>query len=177
MVAPRLSLVASLAFVTSGCLLAEPPERNPRQTPPILNLALADPPVTRLLVLDGPTVYPFSIPMRSEDVGERVWFALHRNYALGTTQSNRIFGPESIEPSHLNDETRFVVFSGDLPAPEPCYQLTLLVCHDSNFETASGFCEYDVELEDTALATWWVVTEATGEPGFEGCPLPTGGGI
>ena len=173
----RSSLVAALAFVTSGCLLAEPPERNPRQTPPILNLALAEPPVTRLLVLDGPTVFPFSIPVRSEDVGELVWFALHRNYGLGTTRSTRIAGPERLQPSHLNDTSRYITFSEELPAPDPCYQLTLLVCHDHSFETGSGLCENDLELEDTAVATWWVVTEETGEPGFEGCPLPTGGGI
>jgi hypothetical protein len=176
MVALRSTLVAGLAFVTSSCLLAEPPERNPRQTPPILNLALAEPQITQLLVLSGPTVYPFSIPVRSEDVGERVWFALHSNYALGAAQSDRIFGPESLEPSHLND-VREITFPADLPAPAPCYQLTLLVCHESSFTTALGLCDKDLDLEDTALATWWVVTEEAREAGLEGCPLPTGGGI
>lgn len=176
MAALRSSLLVSLALLASGCLLAEPPERNPRQTPPILNLALARPPVTQLLVLSSPTVYPFSIPMRSEDVGERVWFALHRNYSLGPAQSTRIFGPESLDGSSLNDQ-REIVFSADLPAPDPCYQLTLLVCHNSSFTTHTGFCDKDLDLVDTALATWWVVSEEARDSGFEGCPLPTGGGI
>ncbi len=79
-----------------------------------MNLALAEPQITQLLVLSGPTVYPFSIPVRSEDVGERVWFALHSTYALGAAQSDRIFDPRVSEPSHLNDvrEITFPPISG-----------------------------------------------------------------
>lgn len=172
----RSSFIAALSLLASGCLLAEPPKRNPRQTAPILNLALAAPPVTQLLVLSGATTFPFSIPVRSEDVGEDVWFALHRNYALGTAESSRIFGPEDLAPSHLNDDSREVSFTAALPAPTPCYQVTLVVCHDSNFETSSGLCDPTM-LEDTALATWWVISEDARDAGLEGCPLPTGGGI
>jgi hypothetical protein len=171
MVVVRSSLVASLALFASGCLLAEPPERNPRQTPPILNLAQASPGVTRLLVLDGPTVLPFSIPVRSEDVGESIRFGMHRNYSAGAPRSDRIFGPEEIEPSHLNDTSREIAFNANLPAPTPCYQLTLVVCHVSSFELGEALCRPD-SLDDTALATWWVVSEEAGEAGLEGCLLP-----
>ncbi len=95
-----------------------------------MNLALAAPPVTQLLVLSGATTFPFSIPVRSEDVGEDVWFALHRNYALGTAESSRIFGPEDLAPSHLNDDSREPSFTAALPAPALCYQVTLVVCHE-----------------------------------------------
>lgn len=172
----RSSFVAGLSLLASGCLLAEPPKRNPRQTPPILNLSLADPAVTQLLIVDGAGSVDFSIPVRSEDVGEDISFALHRNYALGTAESSRIFGNESLPPSHLNDDSRVVSFLAFLPAPEPCYQLTLVVCHDPNFFPSSGLCDPN-RLDDTAIATWWAVTDEALEAGLEGCPLPTGGGI
>ncbi len=158
------------ASMTSACIFAEPPERTPRQTPIFLDMNAAAPSVTRLLSLQLDEASGFSVPFRSEDAGEDVWFGVHRNFGLAGAEKERI---GRVPASTLEDDTRQFTFDYRAGGAEECVQLTLVACHFSNFLLNDFRCSDSAE--DVGLATWWFkIGDIDSAPSLEGCPQPNG---
>lgn len=166
-------LVLCVAIALPGCLFAEPPERQRQRTPVFFDLSAADPPITKILrfgTLDPE--YKFSVPIASEDNGEPVRWALHRNLNLnlGTIDVPR---RGSLSASTITDEDRQIAFSyGPRASDESCFQITLMACHESSYlDSLNGEPVDRCNVpDDTALATWWINFGEEGSANFEDCP-------
>ena len=71
---------------STGCIVADPPQyEEPKRTPPILDLNHAEPSPFWVIVIDRndnlePDALNVTVPFRSDDQGEKVWFALHVDF-------------------------------------------------------------------------------------------------
>jgi len=149
-------LLLCLAFALQGCLFAEPPEFNPRQTGVTFDLAVADPLPTKLVqfgTIAAPVAQQFTVKVISEDAGEEVWWAMHVNLNVGNDQFPDA-GPNFLEPSTWTDKTREIRFTYQPLDDRPCRQLTLMACHRSSFNLDTSQCQPEAH-EDTAMAVWW----------------------
>jgi hypothetical protein len=160
-----------LALALPGCIFAEPPEHNPRQTPIFFDLDGASPLTTKLVEF-APQDVPreFTVPLRSEDAGEQVWWAVQENFNIGGTGAREL---GLFEPSNLNDTSRVIRFRYD-PGQEPasCTQLTLMACHFRYFDLSTFRCS--TAQGDAAYAVWWVTFSELSEPStLDACPQPT----
>lgn len=142
----------------SGCIVADPPEyQEPQRTPPILDLNHAEPSPYWVVVVERKSGNDLSIkvPLRSDDQGERLLFAIHVDYKAG----GFMLLSSSMPPSTLDGPPREISKSFDLNDPRVmpgCHQLTLLVAHDSSWDIQGGQPLPDAPPEDLAIATWWL---------------------
>ena len=163
----------------SGCLVADPPTyEEPPPTPPVFDLANANPFIGGVIVVDrrgtNPTrVVNVSVPFRSSDNGDSVIAALHLDWSFegeGFTE-----GLAEIAPSTFDDTERTIDLTWRLdhrPPTAGCHTLTLLAAHESNWETETFRPHIIRGRNDTAMATWWVnVDPPEGEPyTLRNCP-------
>lgn len=164
----RSSVLALFALATSGCIIAEPPTRTSLQTPPFLDLASAIPVPTEIVRVQQNESKEFKIPLRSEDDGDELWWALHENYGFGAATSGAIES-SPIPDSTLDDTTREIrhVWNAG-PLPPRCLQLTFVVCHRATYDFVTDRC---TDPDDRALATYWVnVGDVTATPTLAECP-------
>lgn len=156
----RKSLFLAFAMLSfTGCIVADPPEyQEPRRTPPILDLNHAEPSPYWVVIVykeENPTYdLVVNVPLRSDDQGERVWFALYVDYK---TKNIPLITNLFLEPSTLDDQrsiSRQVTF--DARVLPGCHQLTLLVAHESSWDHNNQLPRLDAPEGDVAIATWWL---------------------
>jgi hypothetical protein len=178
-----LRFIAAMSLFSSGCLVPEPePFREPERTPPFLEHAEAVPPVEVFVELktDDP-VTQFTIPVRSEDLGEELTALVYLDFGLA---SERFVYNLSEAPSTFDDPGRSIDFpysprAGDCLKPSGeeagcCRQLTLLVMHDASVDPTAVPQRPDQtkSIGDLAIAVWWLAIDAPeGDPTSIGaCP-------
>ena len=154
----RVSLVAVLLSMLSGCLVDDPPPFTPPQkTPPRLDYSRALPGLDRPITKTSGELIPFSIPVTSEDAGDPLSAVLLLDYAGDGTPSDFVNGWPG-PASTLNDKTRVVSvpwFVRPAMAITPgCHRLTLRVTHSSNL--VKDQLVLVVDKEDLAEAYWFV---------------------
>jgi len=147
-----------LAAACNACLVADPPQYDePERTPPFLDLVAATPSPNRVIVRNRnvSSLVNFDVPVRSEDNGDPLSFALHLDYSFET--SSALLYNES-PAGAFEDEGRSIQFpwtiKGDVE--DGCHQLTLLVAHKSNWDLTQSRPHVINGQGDTAMATWWL---------------------
>jgi len=154
----RKSLLLGFAMLSlTGCLVADPPQyEEPRRTPPILDLNHAEPSPYWIVIVEKKQGDDLTIkvPVRSDDQGERLLFAVHVDYK----GKNTTLSSSSLPPSTLDAGPRNISRGVDLDERVTlgCHQLSLLVAHDSPWELGTGQPLPDAPPEDLAIATWWL---------------------
>jgi hypothetical protein len=174
----RLTLrsLCLLSGLSTGCLVADPPQyEEPATTPVFLDVAAALPIVGRVIVDGAPVQIDFDIPFRSEDNGDRVAFSLLQDFGF-PARTDEVFCRGFVPPGTFDETDRAIRFTA-LPkmAGHGCYQLTLLVSHEKNFNVNA--CRPDLirGIGDTAMVTWWLNVVAPGEDQstLVNCPTPS----
>jgi hypothetical protein len=165
---------AGVALACAGCLVSDPPEyEEPSLTPPFLDMVQATPLASRIIVRDrADPLIKFDVPFRSEDAGQPIWFALHRNYPFDPSNS-LLVGSISLPPGTFDETDRSIRFDWTISSLEAgCYQLTLLVSHESTWDFFERRPHLTRGIGDTAMATWWLNFEPpNNNPGtLENCP-------
>jgi hypothetical protein len=151
---------------------------EPEKTPPILDLSRANPPITEVITktaLERTKQINFSIPVRSEDLGDPLWAQLYLNYSI---DGGTAYRGVPVPPSTLEDTSRAIVFFWTIQGLEPgCYQLSLVVTHSSNVDFTQDSRPID-PTRDVAIATWWMNVEQSDgtAASMAACPSNTGGG-
>jgi len=169
-------VLSALPVFASGCLVADPPQyEGPATTPVFLDLAASTPVVGRVIVRNFPATIDFDVPIRSEDNGDQVTFALYQDFGFPQRQ-RAIFCSRRLAPGTFDESDRSLRFSETLRmAPVGCFQLTLLVAHADNWDFEN--CRPDLVrgIGDTSIATWWLnVIESGQEPtDLNHCPSPS----
>jgi hypothetical protein len=162
MVTRRLPVLLAVASGLVACVVPDPIESEaPQRTPPILNLGKAKPFIGSVVVINRSAPNSFngasvSVPVRSDDRGEPIHFALYLNYGLPDEFSG---GPGLIEPSTIDDLSRKIEISLQFESrviTPGCRQLTLLVAHRDNWDFHSGRPKVPEAAGDTAAAMWWL---------------------
>jgi hypothetical protein len=143
--------------MTSGCIVAEPPQyTDPVRTPPELNVYLATPPLTQVLSVYTPQGPSFTVPIRSEDAGEDLSAIYFRDY---NSADQRLLNIQSISASTYNEINRTIA-STRLPVGDQdkgCHTVTLVVAHASSFQAKNKLQLDPAKAEtDAAIITWWV---------------------
>jgi hypothetical protein len=167
-VTPALRLLVA-ALGSAGCLVSDPPVyEQPGMTPPFLDLVAATPMPGRVIVREAGTdpVIKFDIPVRSEDNGEELWFALYRDFSIIPNNRNRpVFGSSRIPPGTFDETDRAIRFDWTLDSSvtQKCHQLTLLVSHESTWVLEDARPDPLRGIGDTAMATWWLNHIAAGQ--------------
>ena len=169
----RLSLLGACLLTLQSCLVDDPPPfPESSQTPPRLNYHDAVPPLDQVIVATSQVdTIKFTIPVASEDAGERVVGFLLIDYRGEDTPRIAAFG--SLEPSTLTATDRPPLslgwqVSGVTPG---CHRLTLRVGHVSSLPEA-GF-HPTVNATDIAEAYWWMNVDTDPALGnsLTDCPL------
>jgi hypothetical protein len=172
-------LIGMGALAVPGCLISDPPEfKGVEKTPPVLNLSKAIPSTTEILSVAIGETHQFLIPVRSEDLGDKLVAGLYTNYGIEGEQQASL--PKRIPSSTFDQLGRVISFPWTVAAkPGSCLQLTLVVTHEENTDEFSRPIERD---NDVALATWWLdvqpdlITDPAGEPArLSDCPSGVGG--
>jgi hypothetical protein len=167
----------AFALLAAGCLVADPPNStDPEKTPPLLLLGQADPPVyvvTKLSTKSPTPRIPISVPVRSEDSGDRLHFDFYVDWN-GADQD--IIEGRYVDPSTFSDTSRSIDTEwayGSL-TNAGCKQVTLVVTHASNFVATYPTPVY-TNPADFAIATWFfnVDDDPIGTNTLSGCPTPT----
>jgi hypothetical protein len=176
----RLTLrsLCLLSGLSTGCLVADPPQyEEPATTPVFLDVAAAVPIAGRVIVrIDGDLTIDFDVPFRSEDNGDRVAFGLLQDFGF-PGRTDEVFCRGFVPPGTFDETDRAIRFTA-VPkmAKHGCNQLTLLVSHEKNFDLETG-CRPDLirGVGDTAMATWWLNVVAPGEDQstLVNCPSPS----
>ena len=146
-----------------GCLVSDPPlQEAPERTAPMLDLVRAQPLVTEVIVRDisdnlaTNDRIEFSVPLRSEDAGEVVWYNLYSDYTFKGAKSLGV--QNTMAPSTFDDTSRSITFgwTPDDSLSDGCHQLTLLASHASTWDTGAFRPDPVLSQGDVALATWWL---------------------
>ncbi len=170
--------LAWILMLTPGCIVADPPAYEERaKTSPMLDLSMADPPITEVIAVDttaARTIVPFNIPVRSEDAGDELMALFYLSFGQeDQTPQYRI----TEEPaSTFDDANRVISLEWDYHQMDRgCHQLTLVVTHRANFDLEKWL---PTDPADVALATWWVnVDDDPAQPNrFSDCPSHNNGG-
>jgi hypothetical protein len=159
----RKSLLLGLSMLAStGCIVADPPQyEEPKRTPPILDLNHAEPSPFWVIIIDRndnlePDALNVTVPFRSDDQGEEVWFALHVDFKGDDIPLWNL--PSS--PSTIDDTTRVISKSQPVDAhiniDAGCHQLTLIGAHASSWDFSLYQPKADAPKDDIAIATWWL---------------------
>src|SRR5262245_19369399 len=104
---PRLALRSlCLSALSTGCLVADPPQYEEPATKPVcLHVAAATPLVGRVIVAESaPVTIDFDVPIRSEDNGDRVAFGLLQDFGF-PERTKEVFCSRTYIPPGTFDET------------------------------------------------------------------------
>lgn len=150
----------------SGCIVEDPPPyTQPTQTPPRLDLRLAEPPPDQILIVEQGQMINFRVPFASEDAGETV------DAVMLVDSSLKVDG-RTLPGSTLDDTSRAfdLVYPGT--AGLGCHRLWVRISHTANFvRFPDGVV---IDETDVADAYWWlnVIDVAAGEDGsiLRNCP-------
>ncbi|MDQ2645982.1 MAG: hypothetical protein M3020_19360 [Myxococcota bacterium] len=174
---PSLCLSA-LSALASGCLVADPPQyEEPATTPVFLDVAAAIPIVGRVIVeTDLPVTIDFDIPIRSEDNGDEVAFGLLQDFGFPERTKEVFCYRATVAPGTFDETDRAVRFRAQASeATEGCYQLTLLVSHENNWDGLRCRPDLIKGVGDTSMITWWlnVVPPGRNPNDLLNCPSPS----
>lgn len=148
-------------FVSTGCIVADPPEyRSAVQTRPLLEVYKASPATTDIVVWSQASApmgagITFTIPVRSEDAGEDLSAVSFIDYGTGRTarpyQASRY-------PASTYDQTRNIEFKW-LPtttSTDGCHVFTIIVAHESSFKNQdTNQLIPERAGDDAAIVSWW----------------------
>jgi hypothetical protein len=149
-------------LVTTGCIVAPPPESGePQRTPPILDLYSAKPFPGSVISIDrqdNDTVndrVEFKIPLRSDDQGEWLLWVLSVDRTF-TGEKPAFRG--DVPPSTLDDTNRYVEapWSVDSSYSKGCHTLSIVIAHLSSWNRSNQVWPELLDASDAALGTWWV---------------------
>jgi len=167
-----------------SCVIAGPPDyQDPGQTPPVLDLTKASFSVFSVLtattgVSGTPaTQFTFTVPVRSQDVGDDGLIAL---LYLDYGGSDAVRQPPlwTAGASTFDDTSRIVRLPWSAAnQTKGCHTLTMMVTHASNVDFQTGEPVVSIDPpDDVAYATWWVDIDddSTGQDPnpMSGCPKP-----
>jgi hypothetical protein len=171
----RLSLVAWTASMLSGCLIEDPPPyTQPAKTPPRLDLVRAFPSPDQIIVRNTGDVIPFSIPVVSEDAGDRLQAVLQLDMGSPTLEDDFVTSTK-VPASTLDDVSRTLLleYTVELNDDPGCHRFTVLVSHESNF----GDGPEVVDPTDLAAAHWMAnLNPETDGATLVNCPNASTGG-
>jgi len=166
----------------SGCLVADPPlYEEPPRTPPVFDLAQADPPISRPVVVDTTSSEPlvFAVPFRSEDRGEILFASLHLDYNILRVGSSFTGVEREFAASTFDDLGRTMSLPWDLfgGVPAGCHTLTLLASHVSTWETSEFRPNPITGVDDSARVVWWLNVDPPEDEvdTLRDCPTPSTG--
>jgi hypothetical protein len=173
-------LAASLlALVPGACLIAETPDYGePRQTAPIVDPKTITPSPLRLLPINlaDPSPVQLSLQVRSEDAGESIWASLFVDYferESSTTDAGvasparevwMIDRPFAAQPFDRPKAVSLGFNSSDPRITPGCHTLTLLITHDSHYDTLEKKPIDGLADQDLARVTWWVMATNANDP-------------
>ena len=144
----------------TGCIVADPPQyEEPKRTPPVFDLNHAQPSPYWLVIIDrndnleADQLY-VKVPFRSDDQGEKIWFALHVDFKT----DDFVLWDLPQPPSTIDDTTRAITNTKPVDAfiPGGCHQLTLIAAHESSWDFARKQPLLQAPQDDIAVATWWM---------------------
>jgi len=158
----------------SGCLVDDPPPfPESKQTPPRLDYHDASPLLDQIIFAQSGQTLHFSIPVASEDAGDKLSALLFLDYSGGS--ASPIVPGKSLDASTLDDTTRMPVtldWAVPMNVYSPgCHRLTLRVTHISNIDT--NIYPGVRDPNDLAEAYWWLNLDADPALGkmLVDCPL------
>lgn len=156
-----MSLIAGvMACMSAGCLAPGPPDfEQPAQLGPFFLLAEAVPPTSEISDIRPDERFTFKVPFRSEDAGEQLFGARHRN--LGREDEEDLGLTNPFEPSSLDDtrERTFEFTWTPKPGLRGCHSITLFLTHRTNMNFAA---QKPFDEERAASVSWW---NRVGDPG------------
>jgi hypothetical protein len=166
-----------LSIVATGCLVADPPQyEEPATTPVFLDVAAATPPVNRVIVSTAlPVTIEFDVPIRSEDNGDRVAFGLQQDFGF-PARTKDVFCRASLPAGTFDQTDRAVRFTALVSNDKNgCYQLTLLVSHQDNWDDLRCRPDLIKGVGDTSMITWWlnVIPPGQNPNDLVNCPSPS----
>jgi hypothetical protein len=144
-------------FVTSGCIVADPPEyREPVRTRPLLEVYKASPATADIVVWAkmSPQL-TFTVPVRSEDAGEDMQAYGWKDYG---TPVQLVVGAQSL-PASTYDQSRDITlyWRPDAVNDRGCHRYTIVVAHQSTFLKSDSFrLDLTKAGDDAAIINWWV---------------------
>lgn len=161
----RLVLMATLGSAAGGCIVADPPQyEEPARTPPILDLANAQPFLFDVILFDrndnqqANDEIHFHVPVRSDDQGDELIAALWVDYGYAGQFFTDVW--RFIPDSTFDDLSRSIDMDYRVadrpPARSGCHQLTIFVAHESNFNQEIFLPDFAKAAGDIAFATWWM---------------------
>lgn len=142
-------------------MVEDPPVyTKPTQTPPRINLRLAEPSPDRIILVEKGDPIPFRVPISSEDVGETVTAVMFVDEST-TPIPNFV----EIPGSTLDDVDRPIdmIYPGLAEVDFGCHRLKIRVSHTNNLKLLGE----PINEADVAEAYWWVnvIDIAAGEDG------------
>ncbi len=149
-----------MSLALSACLAPGPPDfEQPSQLGPFFLLNEALPPISEIPEIEPQETITFSVPFVSEDAGESLVGARHRDLGDDGEFFLRITNP--IPASTLDDPAERVFVFAWTPRPEVrgCHTITLFLTHRSNMDQELG---KPINAAGVATATWRVIV---GDPG------------
>ena len=172
-------MVLSLAaWSAGGCLISPPPLiEDPEPERPNVNMSQVVPPTYQLLTAEhfGPFI-EFTIPVRGESAGDRLWAILYVNWGLDGQEflKKSPFPPmtdSGMGGAGSTERALTFYWVPDKRVEPGCNQLTIFVVHDTyvDFDT-----DRPKDFNKAAMITWWAnIDPATGEErDLIDCPGP-----
>jgi hypothetical protein len=164
----------SIMTLVTSCIVADPPQyTDPARTRPELSAYGAIPSVYQAVIIQTPSASTpsFSVPVRSEDVGEE----LNANFIEDYGASQKIIYNLVIAPSTYDDTSdRKITFFWTSVSSEDtgCHTISILVAHRTSFPTSSFVLDPMKGDSDAAIITWWVNVNPVGgiTTTLVGCP-------
>ncbi len=173
-------LFGVMAVLSSGCVIAGPPDyQDPQKTPPVLDLTGASPSIWSVIVANSgaisgqpATQLQISVPVRSEDGTDSLIGLLYVDYNTDK---------QVLQPGYWpgGSSTFDIIRNVSLPwsaanQPKGCHTLTLLVTHASNVGPGAVVSIPKDQPDDLALATWWVdIDDTNSDTTLPSCPKPS----
>jgi hypothetical protein len=149
----------------SGCIVEDPPPyTQPTQTPPRLDLRLAEPPPSQIIIVDQSDPITFRVPFASEDAADKVRGFIFLDYS---ERSKTPLASVTVEGSTLDDRSRSIELT--YPATDViefgCHRIMIRISHELNFERFPP--GEAIDQGDVAEAYWWinVIDLAAGDDG------------
>jgi hypothetical protein len=158
----------------SGCLIEDPPPyTQPAKTPPRLDSVRADPSPDQIIVRKTGDVIRFTIPVVSEDAGDRLQAVLQLDMGSPTEEDDFVTSTK-VPASTLDDKSRALLleYEVELAIRPGCHRFTVLVSHESNF----GDGPEVVDPTDLATEHWMANLNPENDATLVGCPNASTGG-
>ena len=167
---PRRMLAACIAPLLGGCLVSEPPDlEDADQTRPFIRLREVTPPPDEIqiipLPLSGRKVWPFRVPIQSED-REPVKGALHFDLNF---EAHDFLAADLIEASTFAAGARTASFDWEVRrAHIGCHWVTAVFAHQSNFDEATQTPAGSPQAQaDSERVSWLVNVFAEDDPNVD----------